>query len=63
MIAVPSIKYDTAFKVDQIVGSCGIEGIKVSATMQKQMASIIDGTLSASDAKKAILAQYRKSPR
>jgi hypothetical protein len=63
MIAVPSIKYDTAFKVAQIVGSCGIEGIKVSATMQKQMTSIIDGTLSASDAKKAILAQYRKSPR
>jgi hypothetical protein len=62
MIAVPSIKYDTAFKVAQVVGACGIEGIKVSATMQKQMASIIDGALSASDAKKAILAQYRKSP-
>jgi hypothetical protein len=58
MIAVASEKYSTSFKVAQIVGSCGIEGIHVSAAVQKQMASIIDGTLSASDAKKAILAQY-----
>lgn len=57
-----SEKYDTAFKVAQIVGSCAIEGIIVSESTKKQMACIIDGTLSVNDAKKAILAQYLKLP-
>lgn len=56
-----SEKYDTAFKVAQIIGSCSIEGIKVSESTKKQMACIIDGTLSVDDAKKAILAQHLKS--
>lgn len=42
--------------------SCGIEGINVSESTKKQMVCIIDGTLSVGDAKKAILAQYRKLP-
>ena len=61
MIPIASEKYDTAFKVAQIVGSCGLEGIKVSESTQKQMACIINGTLSVDDAKKTILAQYLKS--
>lgn len=56
-----SEKYDTAFKVAQIVGSCAIEGIKISESTKKQMACIIDGTLSVDDTKKAILAQYLQS--
>jgi ribosomal 30S subunit maturation factor RimM len=63
MTTPSSEKYDAAFKVAKIVGSCGIEGIKVSESTKKQMACIIDGTLSASDAKEAILTQYRKFPR
>lgn len=62
MNTLPSEKYDTAFKVAQIVGPCAIEGIKVPGATKKQMACIIGGRLSVSDAKKAILAQYRKYP-
>jgi hypothetical protein len=61
MNILPSKKYDTSFKVSQIVGSCAIEGIKVPEATKKQMVCIIDGTLSVDDAKKAILAQYLKS--
>lgn len=61
MNTLPSKKYDTSFKVAQIVGSCAIEGIKVPETTKKEIACIIDGTLSVDDAKKAILAQYLKS--
>jgi hypothetical protein len=50
-----SEKYNAALKVAQISGSCGIEGINVSESTKKQMTWIIEGTLSASDAKKAIL--------
>jgi hypothetical protein len=62
MMPITSEKYDTAFKVAQIVGSCAIEGIKISESTKKQMACIIDGTLSVNDAKEAILAHYIKRP-
>lgn len=58
MIAVATEKHNTSFKVAQIVGSCGIEGINVSESTKKQMSSIIDGTLCVNDAKKAFLAQF-----
>lgn len=58
MTPLTTKKYDTSFKVAQIVGSCGIEGIKVSDAMKKQIASIIDGTTNVNEAKKAIIEQY-----
>ncbi len=60
MLIVSVAKYDTSFLVDQIAGSCAIEGIVVSPEAKDQIAGVINGDVCAKAAKEAMIERYKQ---
>lgn len=57
-----SDKVKTAnFQLSQIVGSSALEGVVLSNETKQRLAEVLEGTLSAEDAKKAVIDKYAKA--
>ncbi len=51
---------NNSFKINQVVGSCALEGIIVPDDIKQKMTEIISGKTSLQSAKASILARYTK---
>jgi hypothetical protein len=59
-MAISTVKNDNSFKINQVVGSCALEGIVVSSDIKEKVSDIIAGRTSLSSAKAVLLAKYSK---
>ncbi len=59
-MSISTVKNDNSFKINQVVGSCALEGIIIPADIKQKMNEIIAGQTSLDAAKASILAKYSK---